>query len=106
MSNVIVKVSDFTRIPGPRFRKSGQNSAQEFFEDYVRPKLQSLGARTLVIDFSGTWGYPSSFTSQLGIYIKEFLGGYKAVKKKIEIASNDNQEPVERFWNQLKEKSS
>jgi hypothetical protein len=104
MSNKVVRVRDFTTIPGPRFIASGSGSAEEFFNSYVKPLLKNKNKVT--IDFSGTWGYPPSFTSQLGVYLKKNLGGYKEVKARIEIISDDNYEAVDRFWEQLKEKTS
>jgi len=100
--NIIeVAVREFTTIPGPRFREIGNYSAEQFFDEYIKPKIDETKDNYINIDFSGTWGYGPSFTSQLGIYIVESLGG-DAIDKVTAVASDDP-EVVERFYNQLKE---
>lgn len=96
---IIVRVKDFTTIPGPRFRSSGDNSAEQFFEEHVLPKLEEN--KQLVIDFSETWGYGPSFTSQLGICLVDKIG--KDAPYLVRGIATDDPEVVERFMAQMKE---
>ena len=61
---ILLKIADeFSKTPGPRERRLGQFSAEEFFENVLEPKY--LAAReqgtSLIIDLDGTAGYPISF---------------------------------------------
>ena len=58
---------------GPRFRRLGDNSGEEFREDFLIPWLDSLPENeTGIVDFAGTKVYMSSF-------LEESFGG--AVRK-------------------------
>ncbi len=96
-----VSVREFTTIPGPRFRETGDYSAEEFFDVYLKPKIDEAKDNYINIDFSGTWGYGPSFTSQLGIYIVEALG--ESAIDKVTAVASDDPEVVDRFYSQLKE---
>jgi len=102
MTNVEVKVSEFTTLPGGRFIEEGDGSAEEFFKVYISPKLRGPKATILSIDMTGTWGYPPSFTSQLGIYLKKYFGGVEKVIEHVKITIADP-ETFDRFWNQLED---
>lgn len=105
MSDIKINVSDYTRVPGGRFKDSGDNSAEEFFERFLLPHIDDQTTGTITIDFSNTWGYPVSFTSQLGLYLKDALGSLDAVKRRIVAVADDDSEVVTRFWKQLEEES-
>ena len=100
-NEVRVAVKDYTLTPGPRFIKSGDGSAEAFFKTHIKPAMGRTKNTILTIDFSGTWGYGPSFTSQLGIYLVEFLKD--AVFDRLKTISTDDPEVEKRFWNQLKE---
>lgn len=99
MITKIVKVSDFTTIPGPRMKSSGDNSAEEFYEKFILPELSKKNIK-IVIDFGGTWGYSISFISQLGIFIANKLG--KDTFSRVDGRADDNPEVVERFRDLMK----
>ena len=43
MSNVeTIRVKDFTTLPGARYKEDGDGSAEEFFEKYVKEKLERM----------------------------------------------------------------
>lgn len=106
MSNRTIKVSDFTRIPGPRFKVSGDSSAEAFWEEYIEPAVHDDNIEHITIDFSGTWGYPPSFTSQLGIYLKDELGSIEAVTNFVSTYSATDIIVEDQFWSQLEEEST
>jgi hypothetical protein len=102
MINISVTVSDFTTIPGGRFIKEGDGSAEEFFLKFIKPRLAGPKRTLLEIDMNGTWGYPPSFTSQLGIYLKGYFGSFNEVLDHVTIRMSDP-ETSERFWSQLED---
>jgi len=61
--SVVVKVLDFSRFPGPRFKSLGEFSGEEFRTAVLVPKIHENGDR-LVIDLDGTMGYGSSFLEE------------------------------------------
>ena len=57
-----ISVTEFTRYPGPRFKKLGKGSGEEFREEFLWPKLQS--DKNLKVDLDGAAGYGSSFLEE------------------------------------------
>jgi hypothetical protein len=57
---------EFTRTPGPRFRKEGDWSGQEFRETKLGEWFEEAKAAgvKLVIDFDGGYGYAPSFLEE------------------------------------------
>jgi hypothetical protein len=90
MSDLILRVSDFTRTPGPRLRAQGKFSAQEYLEDHLEPAYRRAreGNSTLQVILDGTYGYATSF-------LEESFGGLKRkhpsedVGARLKIVSND-----------------
>lgn len=72
MDRIIVKISDFSKFPGSRYRDEGRkaHSGQEFREDILEPRFKealNLGKKIL-IDLDGTIGYGTS-------WLEEVFGG-------------------------------
>lgn len=108
--NEVIRVVDFARIPGARHRTDGDNSAQEFFEERVKPIADEVLLQnkkgTLTLDLDHTVGYSSSFISELS---RLFSIDYKKVpnvKKRLHIKSEEDPGLVEGFWNGFKQKYS
>lgn len=102
MRDSIIKVSDFTTLPGARYKKDGDGSAEEFFEQYVRPRISKDSIVT--IDFDNTWGYASSFLSELALEIaKECRQNKLDIRDTVNIISNDEPGLIERFWSYVDE---
>ncbi|NLR22590.1 MULTISPECIES: STAS-like domain-containing protein [Pseudoalteromonas] len=59
---MIIKVSDFTEFPGPRHKKFGEFSGEEFRDSILVPAL--MGNETVVVDLDGVMGYGSSFLEE------------------------------------------
>jgi len=99
---VIIRVSDFTTLPGARYKKDGDGSAEEFFDDYIKQHLNDN--KPILIDFDDTWGYASSFLSELAVKISRQCSRNELdVRKKIEIKSDDEPGLAERFWGYIDE---
>jgi hypothetical protein len=91
----IVVAKDFSDTPGGRFKKDGPNSGEEFREKHLKPEFDKLkGNEKLLIDFDGSYGYPTSF-------LEEAFGGlariYKAknVLEKLDFKSNEEPSLIE-----------
>lgn len=72
----------FTETPGGRSRASGEFSAEEFFEDHLRPKLQEaiLTNQPLLVELDGVAGYASSFLDEAFGRVGLWLGSGFAKK--------------------------
>ena len=103
MSNRIkINVSDFTTLPGARYKKDGDGSAEEVFDEYIKRHLKDK--ESILIDFDNTWGYASSLLSELALEISQQCeqDGLD-VREKIEIKSDDEPGLIERFWGYIDE---
>lgn len=98
----IIRVADFTTLPGARYRSDGDNSADAFFEECILPVLEKSSV-ALAIDLDNTMGYASSFISQLAQRIFEFLHSSREVKRRIILISNDDPTQKDAFWNEIVE---
>lgn len=58
-----LKVVDFSEFPGPRYRKLGPNSGEDFRETVLAPAIMQQGG-DITIDLDGTAGYGSSFLDE------------------------------------------
>jgi hypothetical protein len=89
----IIKVSDFSKAPGGRFRKNGPSSAEEFRDDILIPAIESLGPKfeeELVIDLDGGFGYASSFLDEAFGKLPEKYGPRKGI---LNIRFKSDEEP-------------
>ena len=66
MDQMIEIAKDFTAYPGPRYRKDGQHSGEQFREEilspYLRAALRDQSVVSVVLD--GVAGYGSSFLEE------------------------------------------
>ena len=61
-----IRVSDFTDIPGARYRDDGPFSGEQYREEYLLPAFDlalSEGAR-LLVDLDNVQGYATSFLEE------------------------------------------
>lgn len=100
----IIKVSDFTTLPGARHRSDGDGSADEFFDKFVEKRLnEALSARsTITIDLDGTMGYASSFVSQIALRVLGTCNKPNTIKKTVRIKSDEDPIQVDRFWSEIR----
>lgn len=72
MDSITVKVKDFSKTPGSRYRDEGKkaHSGQEFREDILSPKFkEALDKKVKIfVDLDGTIGYGTS-------WLEEVFGG-------------------------------
>lgn len=72
MDSLKIKVSDFSKTPGSRYRDEGKkaHSGQEFREDILEPKFKEALEKKLklLVDLDGTIGYGTS-------WLEEVFGG-------------------------------
>jgi hypothetical protein len=99
-----IKISEeFSNIPGGRYKKDGANSGEEFREKCLKPKFDSLKeGETLLIDFDGAYGYPTSF-------LEEAFGGLarlydpEKVLNKLKFKSNEESGLIEEVIRYIKD---
>lgn len=86
MRELIVSVAkDFSPHPGPRFRRQGKFSGEEFRERLLSWLNQ---AEHLTVDLDGTSGYGSSFLDEaFGGLIRDEKMSKEEVRKRIAIKS-------------------
>lgn len=69
MSNTehLLRVSDFSRYPGPRYRADGPYSGQEFREQHLGPALRAAIAQggVVIVELDDVAGYGSSFLEEV-----------------------------------------
>ena len=63
MNSNTLKILEFTRYPGPRYRRLGDGSGEEFRQDYLSKAISEFGDG-LLIDLDGAFGYGSSFLEE------------------------------------------
>ena len=100
MNKEIIKVSNFTTIPGARFIKDGDGSAELFFKDFVkRPLVLAIKNSTFIeIDFDDTWGYASSFINELASRIFKLTSkNFEEISETISLKSDDEPGLIDRF---------
>lgn len=78
-----IKISEeFSDIPGGRYKRDGANSGEEFREKCLKPKFDSLKeGETLLIDFDGAYGYPTSFLEEAFGGLARIYGPEKVLDK-------------------------
>jgi len=97
----ILKICEINKgyeYQGPRFKKLGPYSGEEFREAHLEPWLNKLGEQEeSIIDFVGTKVYSPSFLEEsFGGVIREAGTSEKAEinRKKLQIAKFENMDPV------------
>lgn len=98
-----IKISDeFSSIPGGRYKKDGVHSGEEFLEKYLKPKFDSLKeGETLLIDFDGAYGYPTSFLEEAFGGLARLYGPEKVLDK-LELKSNEESGLIEEVIRYIK----
>lgn len=91
---ITIKISEsFGLYPGARYRSDGPFSGQQFYEDILKPNLLEVWNKSdakLLIDFDGTFGYASSFISEVFIRVVKDFHDKKKIIKKIKFKSEDD----------------
>ena len=77
-----IRVIDFTRYPGPRFKKLGEGSGEEFRDLYLVPLFKEPSAdEDILIDLDGTEGYPTSFLEEAFGGLARIFGAARVLKR-------------------------
>jgi len=97
MSDSIVEkiniAQDFTRYPGARYVSDGDNSGEKFYIIMLKAKFEGVfnsDNKKLEINFDGTYGYASSFISEV---FRRLVFDYKDKQKilsKLILTTNDD----------------
>lgn len=91
MDNIKISIAkDFSITPGPRYKKEGPFSGEEFKEKILNDAFSKAleNGIKIVVDLDGTIGYGTSFLEEVfGGLARE--KGIDNVKKTIEVISNE-----------------
>ncbi len=85
-----IKIAEFSKFPGGRFKKYGPHSGQEFRETVLIPAIKGLkDDEKLVIDLSEVYTYAPSFLDEAfcGVIRKKVLS-YEDFNKKIKFTAD------------------
>jgi len=91
-----IKISEvFSETLGGRYVSDGANSGEEFRKTHLMPTIKSLKeGKTVLIDFDGTYGYPTSFLEEAFGGLARILGK-EAVLKKLKFKSDEEPSLIE-----------
>ena len=94
---VSVRVKDFTRLPGPRYRRQGPDSGEAFREDVLSPAIRRAqahpGAAVVEVDLDGTrYGFPAGWLEEVFGGAVRAHGG-PAVERLLRLAAETTHEP-------------
>ncbi len=65
MEYKIFIAKDFSETPGPRYKKDGEYSGEQFRDKILLPKFKECSDNDkVIIDLDGGYGYPSSFLEE------------------------------------------
>ncbi|OGZ84651.1 MAG: DUF4325 domain-containing protein [Candidatus Staskawiczbacteria bacterium RIFOXYD1_FULL_39_28] len=87
----ILIAKDFSKTPGPRYKKEGSFSAELFLEQILEKKFTDIlekKDKKIIIDLDGTLGYGTSFLEETFGGLARKYGADK-VSEKIEVASKE-----------------
>ncbi len=59
----VVKVAEFTKFPGPRYKKLGSFSGEEFRDEILLPLIRDSDT-AIRVDLDNVFGYGSSFLEE------------------------------------------
>lgn len=107
--NISIYVAkEFSDTPGPRYKKEGPKSGEQFYENLLLPGFKEALERRvkLFVDLDDTAGYATSFLEEsFGNLSLEF--GAKRVLETLIIKSDDEaylKDEIERYINEAKRK--
>lgn len=93
MNKTISIANDFSTTPGARYRTDGKFSGQEFYEDILKPELDTIWNNPnhfITVDFDGTFGYASSFISEVFLRLSNDFKDKSKIKEKINFKSDED----------------
>lgn len=104
MQSIII-AKEFSDSVGGRYREEGDYSGQEFRENLLEPRLKETIEKndTLLVDFDGGYGYPTSFLEEaFGGLVRN---GFKKhlILKVLKFKSDDNQRIINRVTTYIME---
>lgn len=101
---IINVCKDFTETPGARYRSEGKFSGEEFRDDILVPKFDSISSsdEKITIELDGGYGYPTSFLEEAFGGLARIYGS-KAVKEKLLFVSNDEPSLIDEITSYIEE---
>lgn len=93
---IIIVISDYSKSPGPRYCRQGDDSGEDFYHKVLNKKFKEAFDKNLELEINldGPDGYASSFLDEaFGNLVFDF--GKENVKKRIKIISNEEPEWID-----------
>jgi hypothetical protein len=107
MDRIKLKVAkEFSRTPGPRYKREGSHSGELFREDILFPFISRAIKENCVlsVDLDGALGYGTSFLEEaFGGLIRENKIAYELILKHLEIISIEEDYLINDILQYLKE---
>ena len=100
--------TDFSKLPGARFRSDGKDSGEQFYEEKLKPMWKKIEKTDdiLTLNLDGTLGYASSFISEVFTRLVKDFKDVDRIKKKLNIISNDEPLLIDTITNIINDASS
>ncbi|WP_276682148.1 STAS-like domain-containing protein [Empedobacter brevis] len=66
MDDIKISILDFSEYPGPRYKIQGNNSGEQFYEEFIKPNFDKAikNDKKLIVDLDGAAGFASSFLDE------------------------------------------
>jgi hypothetical protein len=104
-NKIIINIAkDFSTHAGARYRTDGDDSGQEFYEDILKPKFNRIYKDSdgyILLDFDGSFGYASSFISEVIIRLVRDYKDKEMIKNKLKFKSDDEPLLIDYIFHKL-----
>ena len=99
----VLKIADFAQAPGLRYRSHSDNSAEEYYEEILKPKFDEClkNDSKLKVDLDRVVGYAPGFLDEIFGRLT-FDYGIKVIKNRILIISTEEEHWIEEINNTYK----
>jgi STAS-like domain of unknown function (DUF4325) len=90
---------EFSHTPGPRYRREGPFSAEEFWATLLRSRFETAvaGGAVLLIDMDGVAGYGTSFVEEtFGGLARAY--GTETVRRHLQVKCEQDDFILEEVW--------
>ena len=108
VSEVVLKIKDFSACPGPRYVVEGEYSGEQYRGEILEPSLRECiqNDMTLTVDLDGTAGYGTSFLEEaFGGLIRKCNYEYSKIKSVLRLKSDEEPYLIEDIENYMREAS-
>ncbi|MFR4518360.1 MAG: STAS-like domain-containing protein [Fusobacterium sp.] len=98
--------TEYTDIPGGRYRKNGKFSGEEFRDDILHNLIENCirNKEKLIINLDDVYGFPPSFLEEtFGGLIREYNYTESQLKEVLDFIANDEPSLIDKIFNYIQE---